>query len=115
MRVIVSDSSVVLQGIYPTFVFLVVAAKRSTAETMLTSAQLSKPMNFARNSEASAAEDRESIELSEHTDGLEEHGADFDAENTNLMQRHSGPSTSGSGSTRPENDLHSESDRLLLR
>ncbi|KAL1686846.1 hypothetical protein GGG16DRAFT_128443 [Schizophyllum commune] len=113
-QVSVSDSPA-LQGIYPTFVFLVVAAKRSTAETMLTSAQLSKPMNFARNSEASAAEESESIELSGHTDNFEEHGADFDAENTNLMQQHSGPSTSGSGSTRPESDLPGESDRLLLR
>ncbi|KAI4520848.1 hypothetical protein K525DRAFT_202687 [Schizophyllum commune Loenen D] len=109
------DSLYNIAGIYPTFVFLVVAAKRSTAETMLTSAQLSKPLNFARNSEASAAEESESIELSGHTDNFEEHGADFDAENTNLMQQHSGPSTSGSGSTRPESDLPGESDRLLLR
>lgn len=123
MRVTVSDSPA-LQGIYPTFVFLVVAAKRSTAETMLTSGQLSKPMNFARNSEASAAADTDSIELSAHSgvlerysSALDEHGDGFDAERTSLIQQHSEPATSAtaSGSTRAEDGLPGESDRLLLR
>ncbi|TRM57631.1 hypothetical protein BD626DRAFT_514054 [Schizophyllum amplum] len=41
-----------LAGIYPTFIVLAVAAQRSTAESMFTSVQLSRPINFAPSDNA---------------------------------------------------------------